>query len=165
MDERYSRVLDAVAKEDSIKLRELASEYSDDAAINQDKESLQLAVITYSFHKIFSKIHFREKTESLVESSIKKLSEGMLEGVIGEIESFDREHGLFHGGLVGKARIKIGSRIYSRGISITHASTLSGAPVSEILEYSGDTKHHEEKERVSLSDRLNKARDVFMNGK
>jgi hypothetical protein len=165
MGERYAKVMDAVAKEDSVKLRELASDFSDESAINQDEETILLAVITYSFHKIFSKIHLREKTEELVELSLKHLSAGRLKDVIKEIDSFDREHGLFQGGLIGKARIKIGSRLYSRGMSITHSADLSGAPVSEILEYAGDTKHHEEKEKIPLSERLNKARDMFKGGR
>ena len=161
MNEEYAKVMDALAKEDSVRLRELASDYSDEAAIRQDEQTILLAVITYSFHKIFSKIHMREKTEGLVESSMKYLSEGRLDDVIKEIDAFDNEYGLFQGGLVGKARIKIGSRIYSRGMSITHSATLSGAPVSELLDYAGDTKQHEAKERIPLHERLNRARDLF----
>ena len=39
------------------------------------QDIIKMAMITYCFHKIFIKLHLREKTEALVESAIKKLSE------------------------------------------------------------------------------------------
>ncbi len=165
MDETIAKVMDAISKEDTHRLRELASEFSDDAAIRQDETTVDLAIITYCFNKIFGKIHFREKTEEIVDLALKHLSQGEISRVIEEIHAFDFEHGLFHGGLVGKAKIKIGTRLYSRGLSISHSSEITGAPVSELLEYAGDTKHHEEVEKIPLSDRLNITRDLFKNDK
>ncbi|MBD3388448.1 MAG: hypothetical protein GF416_05200 [Candidatus Altiarchaeales archaeon] len=158
---RLNEVLDAISKEDSVKLRELAGHYSDKAAVTQEEEIVKLSMITYCFHKIFIKMHFREKTEALVESALKKLSAGDLEGILSDVDDFDSDHGLFEGGLVWKARIKMASRMHSRGISLTQSASLTGAHVSDILEYVGETKGYEHAEGKTVPDRLNIARDIF----
>ncbi|MFH1055948.1 MAG: hypothetical protein V1744_07655 [Candidatus Altiarchaeota archaeon] len=158
---RVSEALDAVSKEDSVKLRELASYFSDDAAISQKEEDIKMAMITYCLHKIFIKVHMREKTEWLVESVMKLLSNGDLNGVLSEIEVFDSQNGLFEGGLVGKARIKIAARMHSRGISVTQSASLTGAAVGDLLDYVGETRGYQHKEGKTIAERLNRTRDIF----
>ena len=60
---RMSEVLDAASKVDSVRLRELAGFFSDEAAISQEADTIKMAMITYCLHKIFIKMHMREKTE------------------------------------------------------------------------------------------------------
>lgn len=158
---RINEVLDAVSKEDAVRMRELAGYFSDEAAISQEEETINLAMITYCLHKIFIKIHMREKTESLVEATMKNLTENKLEQILEDIEKFDSEHGLFEGGLVGKARIKIASRLQSRGISVTQSASLTGAAVSDLLDYVGETRGYQHKEGKTVRERLNIARDIF----
>ena len=158
---RVSEVLDAVSKVDSIKLRELAGYYSDEAALTQEGDVIKMALITYCLHKIYVKIHMREKTESLVESVLRDLTAGNLDGVIMNIEAFDSQHGLFEGGIVGKARIKIASRLHSRGISVTQSASLTGAAVSDILEFVGETRGYLHREGKTVAERLNTVRDIL----
>ena len=158
---REDEVLDAVSKEDTVKLRELAGHYSDEAAIHQEEALIKLAMITYCFHKIFIKLHMRQKTEALVEHTLKKLAQKDYDSIIGELVEFDREHGLFEGGLVDKARIKIASRLHSRGISVAQSAGVTGARVSDIIEYFGETRGHQHVEGKSVEERLNIARDIL----
>jgi hypothetical protein len=158
---RLNEVLDGVSKVDSVKMRELAGFYSDEAALSQDEGIIKMAMITYCLHKIFIKMHMREKTEPVVESALKHLSSGELDALLSDIGEFDGKNGLFEGGLVGKARIKIASRMHSRGISLTQSASLTGASVSDLLDYVGETKGYEHREGKSVEERLNTARDLF----
>jgi predicted transposase YdaD len=158
---RLSEVLDAVAKIDSAKLRELAGYYSDEAAVTQRPDILKLAIITYCLHKTSVKIHMRENVHKLVESILYELSEGKFDDIIEEIDNFDSEHGLFEGKISEKAAIKIASRLHSRGISVSQSASLTGARISDILEYVGETKGYQHTEGKSITDRLNIARDIF----
>jgi hypothetical protein len=158
---RMNEVLDAVSKVDSVKLRELAGHYSDEAALAQEGDHIKMAMITYCLHKIFIKMHMKDKTQPIVESTMKYLSEGDLDRVLQELDEFDGKNGLFEGGLVGKARIKIASRLHSRGISVTQSASLTGAAVSDILDYVGETRGYGHKEGKTVEERLNVARDLF----
>jgi hypothetical protein len=158
---RINEVLDAVSKVDAVKMRELAGYYSDEAALTQEEDVLKMAMISYCLHKIFIKMHMREKTEQIVESALRNLTSGSLDALMSDIGRFDAEHGMFEGGLVGKARIKIASRLQSRGISVTQAASLTGAPVADILEYVGETKGYQHTEGKTVAERLNIARDIF----
>ena len=63
--------------------------------------------------------------------------------------------------IVEKARIKIGTRLYSKGLSLTHSADLSGATGVEILTFSGKTRVHEESETRPVRERLEVARKIF----
>jgi hypothetical protein len=158
---RLSEVLDAVSKVDSVKLRELAGYYSDEAALNQAEDVIKMAMITYCLHKIFIKMHMREKTSVIVESTMKNLSQGNLDRIISSLEEFDIQNGLFEGGLMGKARIKIASRLHSRGISATQSASLTGASVGDVLDYIGETRGYQHVEGKTVVERLNVARDLL----
>jgi len=159
--ERQSEVLDAVSKVDSVKLRELAGYFSDESAIHQEQDTIKMAMITYCLHKIFIKLHMREKIEPLVQEAIRNISRGEFDRVLADIDEFDRKNGMFEGGLVGKAKIKISSRMQSRGISVTQSASLTGAAVSDILDYVGETRGYQHKEGKTVIERLNIARDIF----
>ncbi|MBD3260897.1 MAG: hypothetical protein GF334_04345 [Candidatus Altiarchaeales archaeon] len=162
MDEdTRNKVKAAIYDADIIKLRELAGYFTDEAAINQEKQEILLAQITYCYNKIFSKIHLKDKAQELIQTTVKKIDEQKYESILKDIQEFDETHGLFHGGLVGKARIKIGSRLYSQGLSIGQAAELSDANVGDVQEYVGDTKYHEKMQGISLEERLRIARDIL----
>jgi hypothetical protein len=158
---RVPEVIDAIRAQDSVRLRELAGYYSDTAAVSQEADILRMAEISYCMHKIFIKLHLREKTRDIISKCIGYLEKRQLEKALEAISRFDLEHGLFEGTLVEKSRIKIASRLHSRGISITQSASLTGAPVSELLDYVGETKGYAQKEEKSVEERLNIARDIF----
>jgi hypothetical protein len=161
MSQSIDVVLEALLDEDSMRLRELAGVFGDDAAISQDKEIVNIAMICYCFHKIFTKIHFREKNNEIVLSAVGKLKEGEYISLLSDISDFDSKYGLMEGTLTDKSRIKIGARLHSRGISITQSASLTGANLSDLFDYVGGTKDYPNKEAIPLPTRLNTARDIF----
>jgi hypothetical protein len=159
--DRLNEVMDAVAKVDSVKMRELAGYYSDEAAVVQDDNLVKMAMLTYCLHKTFIKVHMREKTQGLVESTLKNLNAGKIDQVLTDLDELDRKEGLFEGGLLGKSRIKIASRLYSHGISAAQSASMTGCVVSDLLDYIGETKGYQHKEAKTVVQRLNIARGIF----
>lgn len=145
---------------DYMGLRKLSNEYGRQAISEQTDDLIKLAMIAYCMNKVLSKAHFAKKSDKLLYYVREKLEKNDLKGTLDSIEEFDKLHGLFQGTLVGKARIKIGARLYSNGLSMTQAASLAGARISDILRYSGGTKSDVAETR-SVMDRLDVARKLF----
>lgn len=158
-------LIDAVKNQDSVKLRELAGLMADDAALNQKQESIDAAVISYCLHKIFLKNHFRDISNDLLQKTLDGLSITDYHGVLNEIEIFDEEHGLLEGNLKQHAKVKIGARLHSRGLSLKLSAHLVGKKVSDLMAYVGETReynhHHSNEGGMKLAERLNTARDIL----
>ena len=120
-----------------------------------------MSIISYSFNKLLSKIHYRDKLEKLIKNSLPKLNNGDFEGVISEIDQFDQQNSFFEGSLIEKAKVKIASRLYSSGLSLSQSAELVEVRVSELLDYVGVTKIHDETKTISAMERLKIAREVF----
>jgi hypothetical protein len=160
-EEMTSKTMDAFKKRDINAFRDIYHEATEDAAISQDPVLIKIAVIGYCFNKLFSKVHYREKIERLAEDCQQKLANGNLDGILKEIEEFDRKHSFFEGNLVEKARVKIASRLYSTGLSISQSAELLNVRLSELLDYVGVTRVHNEVQTKSVMERLKTAREIF----
>lgn len=155
---------DALKNQDAFKLRKLSDSFTDNAVISQDREIIDLAIITYSLNKILSKAHFQNKFDKLIRDVIEKLEKKDLNEIMKDIREFDKKYGHFEGNLIKKARIKIGSRLYSHGLSISRSAALVNVRISDILKYVGGTHVHESSLTLSVKDRLNAARKIFSPG-
>jgi len=165
MNEKYIiEIVSAIERDDAMGLRELSHKFSGIAVTEQSGEVIDLAVITYCLNKIFSKVHFKKNLGDLKKNIVSELSREKFGAVLREIESFDKAHGAFEGNLVGKARIKVGSRLYSNGLSLSQSASLTGVQVSNILAYVGATKTHEKIKPASVKDRYNLAKTILSKG-
>ncbi len=150
----------ALEKKDAYRLRELSEQCVDIAFITQSRDAINVGIISYAFHKIFLKGHYHSQFTELLECSKKKLDCGSLESIIEDIKQFDKKNGFFQGNVVKKARIKIGARLYTRGMSLSKAAELVAVNVSDILKYSGGTQVSENM-AGSVKARLDVARRIF----
>ncbi|MFC2154409.1 hypothetical protein ACFLRC_02890 [Candidatus Altiarchaeota archaeon] len=164
-DEKIMEMIDeierALISRDAIRMRELSNEASNLAVLSQDKDVIELAVASYALNKILSKIHFQEEVEQLYREVKPDFDADYIGAVLDKIREFDLKHGLFQGDIVEKARIKIGSRLYSRGLSMTHSANLVGATGNDILAFAGKTKVHEETDTKPINQRLEVTRKLF----
>lgn len=151
----------ALLDRDTFRLRELSDQCSDAAFIDPGRKIIQVGIIGYAFHKILLKRHYQSKFGPLLSDTLNRLESGDLEGIIENIKVFDRRHGFFQGNVVKKARIKIGARLYTRGMSLGRAADLVGVNVSDILKYSGGTQVHEKTDGKPLKERLDTARRLL----
>jgi len=151
----------ALKNRNADQLREISGLCSDSAAVSQDEKILKLSLITYCFNKLLSKVHYRDKVEKLLDKSIERLNYGDFDGVLALIEEFDRKYSFFEGSLIEKARVKIASRMYSSGLSMSQSADLLKISVSNLLEYVGVTRVHNEMTTMGAMDRLKIARTIF----
>ena len=151
----------ALEKRDSYKLRELSDQCADIAFITQNQDAINVGIISYAFHKILLKGHYHSQLGELLENANKKINAGSLESLIEDVKQFDKKNGFFQGNIVKKARIKLGARFYSRGMSLSKAAELVAVNVSDILKYSGGTQMSEKTDGASVRERLETARRIF----
>ena len=151
----------ALLDHDTFRLRELSDQCSDAAFITADKKTIDIGIISYAFHKILLKRHYQSKFGPLLSDTLNLLDSGNLDSIIENIKEFDREYGFFQGNVIKKARIKMGARLYTRGLSLARAAELVSVNVSDILKYSGGTQVHEKANGRPLQERLDTARKLF----
>jgi hypothetical protein len=151
----------ALEKKDSYKLRELSDQCADIAFITQNQDAINVGIISYAFHKIMLKRHYHSQVGELLENAIKKINAGSLESLMEDVKQFDKKNGFFQGNIVKKARIKLGARFYSRGMSLSKAAELVAVNVSDILKYSGGTQVSEKANGATVQERLETARRIF----
>lgn len=161
MDEFSRKLRQALAGRNPFILRELSDECVDAAFITQDKKTIDVGIISYAFHKILLKRHYQSKFGELLSGALSLLEKGDLEAIIENVKEFDREYGFFQGNVIKKARIKMGARLYTRGLSLAKAADLVSVNVSDILKYSGGTQVHEKAGGRPLQERLDIARKLF----
>lgn len=161
IEEFVSRTSTALKSREINDLREISHLCSEEATVKQDAKTIKIALITYCFNKLLSKVHYRDKVDKLVDQSIEKLGQGDLDGVLNAVEEFDRKYSFFEGSLIEKARVKIASRLYSSGLSISQAAELLNVGVSDLLDYVGVTKVHNEVKTMTAVERLKIARNLF----
>lgn len=151
----------ALEKRNPYILRELSDQCADAAFITQNQDEINVGIISYSFHKILLKRHYQSKFGELLENANRKINTGNLEGLMEDIKQFDKQYGFFQGNIVKKARIKLGARFYTRGMSLSRAAELVEVNVSDILKYSGGTQISEKTDGATVRERLEVARKIF----
>jgi hypothetical protein len=151
----------ALENKDPYKLRELSDQCADAAFITQNQDAINVGIISYAFHKILLKRHYHSKFGELLETANRKLNTGNLESLMDDVKQFDKKYGFFQGNIVKKARIKLGARLYTRGMSLSKAAELVEVNVSDILKYSGGTQVSEKTDGATVRERLETARKIF----
>ncbi|MEM1577541.1 MAG: hypothetical protein QXQ30_02125 [Candidatus Pacearchaeota archaeon] len=151
----FSQLKKAIKQEDIIKLKDLSNRTIHSASINQDTQSISIAVIVYSISKIIERKKYREYPEwpNFYENIIKILDDcyNYLEkkdfiNFNNSLQRFSEEINKLRGHLrdyieqvFRKAKINKASRIYEHGISFAQTAEIMGITLYELAEYVGTT--------------------------
>ena len=143
----------ALLEKNTFKLRELSDNTLHSACRHQDSASITIAVVLYSLSKLierrdYAKVknwdQFVKKLNSIFDLAIKALDDDKHETYQNYIQkarlflaSNDVTIKPYIEGVIKKASINKGSKIYERGISIEQASKLLGVSQWELSEYIG----------------------------
>ncbi|MBU1136387.1 MAG: hypothetical protein ABIG37_02550 [Nanoarchaeota archaeon] len=170
---------DALSKNDVIKLKNLSNQTIHSASINQDTESITIAVIIYSLSKIIERTDYKEYSgwkkffKSLIkylDSSIYALKEKNIEKFNIELKKIRGEISKLPGSfkkhikeVFEKASINKASRIYEHGISMEKTSKLLGISMWELAKYAGQTGISDVNLSVTMpiEKRIKIAMDIF----
>jgi hypothetical protein len=147
-------------------LKELTEQITNDLIQEFSTEGAELAILSYLLSKILTKRRFEEEHEDIVLDKLNeicKLGRGQdiaksikeLNDVVLEMESQDKRYVI---DILTKARIKIASKLYAKGISLGVVSKSFGIPQQEIMSYAGKTMMFDRlKEEISVRKRLKTA--------
>jgi predicted RNA-binding protein len=169
----------AVKKEDSIKLKNLSNHTIHTASIEQDPDSITIAVLIYSLSKIIGRKRYTrykgwpEFYKSYIQSidnSIKDLQNNDIKKFRKHISDIRKNINKLSGNLkeyiqdvFRKARINKASRIYEHGISMEQTARLLGITLWELAEYAGQTGISDVNLTVTMpiKKRIKIAEDIF----
>ena len=145
----------AIKDKDSIKLKELSNQTIHSASIQQDADSIMIAVIIYSLSKILERTNYQKypKWKSFfthltthIDKAITALQENKDEKFRDELQGIRKDISKLTGNfkthvqnVFKKASINKASRIYEHGISMEKTSKLLGISIWELAEYAGQT--------------------------
>jgi len=152
-------------------LREIGNTFIQLLSRTGEKQYSELAAISYSLHKMLSKVHFieepgwqktRKEIIALMQSAQTNLKKNDLKGfdsalaeMVLRISQADSEMGNYSTGIIDKARVKNASSLYGMGLSLARAAELAGADKKDLSNYIGGTKMHDEgTPAFSISTRL-----------
>lgn len=174
MNEEYLQELEnAFSTRNISTLKSLSSELSHEAFLNQDRDLVELSVLSYSLAKLCEKQYivnrpewsvFAGETEKELIKAIKHpgKSQQIISALIDKVEALSNSFGRFVLGVLDKSRIKAAVNMYARGASLGTAADLSGAPKNEIADYVGATRIPEKYADGSIKQRLITAREVLL---
>ncbi|MFO8016735.1 MAG: hypothetical protein R6U32_06525 [Candidatus Woesearchaeota archaeon] len=167
-------VFEAFRKEDYTSLKDISDHTIHNASIFQDKDSVSVAVITFSLYKITSSSKGKEKQACrnilrLMKEARRLLSGGKdgayrraVKKIFDAISDLDKKFRHYIEEVINQAQIKKGSRIHEHGISIARAADILGVSQWELMNYVGKTSIAERgKERLRVRDRLKFAKRLF----
>ncbi|MBS3127163.1 hypothetical protein J4228_03290 [Candidatus Woesearchaeota archaeon] len=165
------RILEEREEKDVEELKTLSDHAIDDVALHKDLDVVSITVLIYSLYKVISQMEKQDYDDLLTElkDARKNLEQGNLGKYNRSVKTlFDivrrssdkiKEHlqDVMHA-----ARIKKGTALLQRGLSIGQAAGLMGLSNWDLQHYAGKTTSLEQhKEKISASKRLGKALKIF----
>ena len=173
--------LDAIKSDNTKKLRDLSNKVINSSSLFQDENLIMVAVITYSFSKIYERSDYRKyPTWNLFsETAINSIKgalfalqnnsfdafEKNLKNVLDVIDKLDSKLKNYIQDALYSSQVAIGSRLHEHGISLGRTAHLLGINQWELSEYIGKTGIADVKEGLTLKEdqRLKLARRLFKN--
>ena len=162
----------------AMQLKEISNDATREAVVNNDRVFAKIAVIAYALSKLVSKQHI---LESASWGKARKAIINSLEGLIAllrknmndefaaslgsfeaEVRKVDESLGNYVRNIIEKAEVKVSSSAYAQGLSLSGAAELTGADKTELQNYIGITKIHDEEEtKLFMAERMRKIRKIF----
>ena len=162
----------------AMQLKEASNEATKEAVVGNDAVFAGIAVVSYSLSKLASKQHVVEsnswgKTKKAILDSLDRLAVllrknnkdefvNALNSFENEVRQVDEALGNYVRNIIEKAKVKVSSGAYARGLSLSSAAELTGADKTDLQNYIGITKIHDEEEtRIFMTERMKKIRRIF----
>jgi hypothetical protein len=170
--------LEAIKREDAIKLKDLSNQTIHTASLSQDPDNIAIAVIVYSLSKIIERTSYKDKmgwgkfyknTVYHLEHSIRAIERNNEKHLRTHLEGISKKIGGISGKLKKyiqevfmKAQINKASRIYEHGISMEKTAKLLGITLWDLASYAGQTgiadvnlgKTMEIKNRIKIAEEI-----------
>ena len=176
--EALKEVLTALMTRELSQLRKISDRCISSFAMGEEKELLDIAIISYVLAKVLEKPRywdkkikkeFVERVEENLHNAVASLEENRqddmrayLNSISEDLKAFDTEDRRYVGSLFHKARLRFASYLYAQGFSLSNAIALTGTSKSDVLNYSGQTLMHDRVGKTkSMEERLRYVRKIF----
>lgn len=161
----------ALKKKDTNQLKEISADAAREAFVHEDEELVELSLVAYSLYKLSQKHYIRRSRQWLeftadVHETLEECGDGadpakITHNLMERLHELSQQFGRFAQSTVEKGRLKAAAQMYAHGASLTKATQLSGAPLSQAAAYIGATKIAEKYETMSVAERMNTIRGLF----
>ncbi len=183
--EEYSNILNilrksynAILNRDTVLLRELSNHTLHASSILQDEDAVSIAVIIYSFSKIFERNYSEykdwDKFYTSIKEGLKKAIKNLennniqeyeltIKQIISDIDKLDAKLRDYIKIVFDSAKIHKASRIHEHGISVGRTAELLGISEWELMEYVGKTGISDVplSRTMSINERMKLMRSIF----
>ena len=171
--------LEALKRENVLKLRDLSGQTVHTSSITQDPDNIAVAVVIYSLSKIIEQQGYRQKPGwdkfynnaiMQLEHSVDALKKGddihlsrHLESINKRISGMSSKFKAYIQDVFAKASINKASKIYEHGISMGKTASLLGVSQYELANYAGtkDISDAPLGNTLSVKDRIKLAMGMF----
>ena len=171
----FEKLKEAIKKKDVVTMKELSNRTIHSASVEQDTDSVSVAVIVYALSKMIERHSqsdyqgsdkFYSSALTSIDNAIKSLKKDDYETFKKNLEEISRSVSSLSGNLkkyvkdvFRKARINKASKIYEHGISMEQTAKLLGITLWELATYSGQkgvgeesiSKTQDVKSRIKLA--------------
>lgn len=171
-------IYDAFRRSDIKLLRKISNTCAESMATGDEEGMLALSIISYVLGKIVEKPRYfkSEKMDefaSFVEKKLLECSElakkndkrgfsACCNAIMTYLGDFDEKNRHYVRGLFDKAKLKIASRLYAQGFSLSYVISITGANTQEVLKYIGQTLMFDRVGKTrNVEERLEHARKIF----
>jgi len=167
-----AEIENAINEHDISRLKPISNHTIHNASIFQDKDSVMMAVITYSLYKVLTlealsttivRQHLKEMQDALAENDLPRYNRSTKK-MLNLISKADEKLKLYIDHVIEQSEIKKGSKIYEHGISASTAANIMGITVWDLMNYIGKTGISENfPSNIQEKKRLDFARSLFPN--
>jgi len=170
---KVAELREALERANIAKLKDLGSDFAEEAFVEQDATLVELSMIAYSLAKFLEKpyivnapkwVDFRQEISgnlALASEAAKKRDQteyaAALARIMHEILDLSATMGRFVTSVLDKARIKAATQMYAHGASLGAAAKLAGASKKELSKYIGMTRIPEKYATIPVKTRLEEA--------
>ncbi|MBN2422456.1 hypothetical protein JXB41_04475 [Candidatus Woesearchaeota archaeon] len=165
-----NKSIEAIKKDELLKLRTISNEVIHDASIFQDEDSISAAVVIYTVSKlheetnIINKIvlpHLEELIAALKKNDYEAYREKIKE-LLTNISEKSHKTKFYISEILQRAQINKASKIYEHGISLARVAETLGVSRWELMDYIGKTTIPDSLEDISnVSDKIKFTRTLF----
>lgn len=174
-----SGAIEGIIENNPSELTTLSNMTIHNASVNQDKDSISIAVLIYSLSKIYQRENYKEKRSwDLFNRSVLKGLNMALDAIQTNnyegydrvlvaffklIDKLDRSLKKYVKNVFESAKITKASRLYEHGLSLGRTADLLGITQYELMNYTGSTgiADVEENKTRSIAERIKLARQLF----
>lgn len=181
----FTKAAVAVKNRDASLLKDLSDDTLNHAAMQQDDQSISIAVIVYALSKIIDRMQEKElstqtaildriqnrmeKAKLLLDKGNQQQYKEVMKEIFAKINEIDVKFTEYVQEVIEKAKVKKASKMHERGISLGRTAELLGLTQWDLMNYVGKTMLYDREpvSKVSLKQRMAYAEELFgiTNGK